>query len=220
MKRPTFSLVATTLLAIAIAGCGNKDESTSKPSSEPAPAPTANAPAPTQTPPPAAPAPAEEGDYIRVLATHSEPKPTDPVVVSFAKWNVTKSAFDPANLEGGAATLEIDLSSLSTDSAKRDKHLQSPDYLDVAQFGTATIEINGVKKTGESTFTASAKVTARGITVEWPVDFEVLENLGDKIRIKGQKEFTRADFNLGKVADDSVAPTLTIEMQLSLTPQA
>ncbi|MGN6110311.1 MAG: hypothetical protein ACTHU0_34730, partial [Kofleriaceae bacterium] len=66
----------------------------------------------------AAPAEDPNADWIHVYATHTEPKPNDPVIVRFDRFKVTKSNFDPAKVEGGTASFEIDLASLKTDSEK------------------------------------------------------------------------------------------------------
>src|SRR5215207_3005272 len=53
-----------------------------------------------------------KADFISVLAEHAEKKPTDPVEVSFDKFAVKKATFDPKKVEGGTATIEVDLASL------------------------------------------------------------------------------------------------------------
>lgn len=158
-----------------------------------------------------------DADYVRVLAGHAEPKPDDPVVVSLTRFQVVKADFDPQTIEGGTATLELDLTSLASGSAKRDRHLSSPDYLDTAQFAKATITVDNVKKTAENTFSADATVAMRGQEKKLPVTFEVLERTADSIRVKGSHTFKRQDFGIGQdTPDQPVANDLTIELQLTL----
>src|SRR5215211_3809356 len=122
MKKISIALVS--VLALSLGACKKKEpEAAPPPPVEPAPAPAPApepAPAPAPAPEPAPQAPADDkADWIVVEAGHAEPKPTDPVIVKFDKFAVTKADFkDPANLEGGKAELEIDLTSLKTDTAK------------------------------------------------------------------------------------------------------
>lgn len=163
---------------------------------------------------------ADTADHVVVLGHHQKPKPTDPVRVTFDKFRVVKADFDPAHIEGGKATIELDLSSLHTDSAKRDDHLKSPSYIDVGKFAMATIDIDHVKQQSGTTYTADATVSAHGASKTYPVTFDVLSTTPDSIRIKGQHTFQRLDFGIGtdpaQNPDESVAPDLTIEMLLTL----
>lgn len=164
--------------------------------------------------------PIDATDHITVLAHHQRPKPTDPVRLEFQKFRVVKAAFDPAHVEGGTATIEIDLASFDTHSDERNEHLKSPAYLDVGTFATATIDIANVTHQAGSTYTADATVSAHGQTKTYPVTFDVLESTADSIRIKGQHTFTRLDFGVGtdpaQNPEEQVAPDLTIEMVLTL----
>jgi polyisoprenoid-binding protein YceI len=165
----------------------------------------------------------ETADWIKVHATHFEKKEGDPVEVKFDKFKVTKATFDPKKIEGGTATIEIDLTSLKSGDTKRDEHLATPDYLDVKQFATAVVEIDNVKKKDEKNFTADAKVKFHGVDKKYPVTFEVVEAKDDWIRVKGEHTFKRLDFKVGKKAgkdqkkgEDGVADEMTVKMQLTL----
>ena len=221
MKKISIALVS--VLALSLGACKKKEEAAPPPPPEPAPAPApAPEPAPAPTPEPAAQAPVDDkADSITVEASHAEPKPTDPVVVKFEKFTVTKAEIkDLANLEGSKAELEIDLVSLKTDAAKRDAHLNSPDYLDTAKHPKATVKIDKVKKTGDKTYSAEAKVSAHGVDKTIPVNFEVLEVLPDGVRVKGEQKFELKDFKLGKDKDEGVASTLLIKLQLTIKKPA
>ena len=159
-------------------------------------------------------------DSIVVLAKHSDPKPNDPVTVKFEKFKVTKASFDPKKIEGGKATIEIDATSLKTDSEKRDAHLKTPDFIDASKFATITVDIDKVKKKADKTYTAEATVKFRDVTKKYPVTFDVIDQKPDSIRIKGETTFSRLDFKVGKDSKDPkvapAAPDLTIKMQLTL----
>ncbi|CAN5814359.1 hypothetical protein BH11MYX3_BH11MYX3_10300 [soil metagenome] len=159
-------------------------------------------------------------DHITVLAHHHRTKPSDPVRIDFERFKVLDATFDPQKVEGGKATIEIDLSSFRTGSDERDEHLKSPAYLDVAKLATITIAIDNVKQKAGTTYTADATVAAHGITKSYPVTFEVLGRTDTSLRIKGMHTFTRLDFGIGtdpdQNADEQVGTDLTIEMVLTI----
>ena len=165
---------------------------------------------------------ADTGDWIKVEAKHVAPNPKDPVVVTFERFKILKADFDPKQIEGGTATIEVDMTSLKTDNDQRTEHLHSPDYVDSKQFGVATIDISNVKKKDDKNFTADAKLNLHGVEKTYPVTFEVVEAKDDSIRIKGEHTFQRLDHKIGKEPDpdpkkgDGVAPDLTVKLQLNL----
>lgn len=160
-------------------------------------------------------------DHISVLAHHKNPKPTDPVRLELERFKVVKADFDPQKIEGGKATIELDLSSLHTDSDERDEHLKSPAYLDVAKLATATITIDNVKQKAGATYSADATVAAHGLTKTYAVTFDVLERKDDRIKIKAAHTFTRLDFGIGtdpaQNPEEQVGTDVTIEMVLTLS---
>ena len=166
------------LVALATTGCKKEESAT----------PEAVTDEPTEMAEPAALEPAEpapatdiveadlpEGDYILVEASHAEPKPNDPVKILFPSYKVVSADFEnPEDLTGGKAELEIDIGSLQSGVPKRDDHLKSTDYFDIAGHPTATVVVTDVVKKGEAMYSATAKVSVHGETVAWPVDFEVV----------------------------------------------
>jgi polyisoprenoid-binding protein YceI len=84
---------------------------------------------------------------------------------SFTKTTGT-IVVDRENLEKSSVEAEIDVSSVSTANEKRDGHLKSPDFFDVAKYGTATFKSKSWKKTGEDTFDVTGDLTLHGVTKE------------------------------------------------------
>jgi polyisoprenoid-binding protein YceI len=166
-------------------------------------------------------------DRVEVLARHrevasQEDRDADPVVVHFDRFKVTKAHFDPNNLEGGTATLVLDMTSIKTGSEERDRDLQSPDYIDVGKFATATVDVTNVKHQAGATYTADAAVAFRAVTKTYPVTFTVVSTTSDSVRIKGELTFSRLDFGVG--IDPASDPTeridtpLVIQWVLTLAP--
>jgi polyisoprenoid-binding protein YceI len=186
------------LLVVAAAACGSK-------SSDPSAAPQKASADPAS-------------DYIHVLGHHNPGKSTDPVVIDIPKFQVVKASFDPKKIEGGTAELTLDLSSLTSGSQKRDKHLSSPDYLDVAKFATVTIDISNVTKSNDKTYTADADIQIHGMEKKLPVTFDVIDTLADGIRVHAKQAWRRSDFAIGSPEgpDESTADAQEIELQLTL----
>lgn len=204
--------LASISLALTLALVGCKKSGDAKPQEQ------AQSQAPQQPIPPPPPKKAavdQDADHLRVHAKNTDP--TKPEVdVVFPTWTVTKAAFDPANLEGGTAELEIDIASLSSGIPKRDAHLNTPDYLDSATFPKATVKVANVKKTGEKTYTADATVNIHGVEKTWSLPFEVVSSTADTVRVKFTQPFSRLDFNIGKPeAEDS--SQAQVELQGLLT---
>jgi len=66
------------------------------------------------------------------------------------------------------ATVEatIDTSSIDTREAKRDEHLRSPDFLDVAKYPTMTFRSKKITKTGDGRYDVTGELTLHGVTRE------------------------------------------------------
>lgn len=215
----SLKLIVLAALLAAAPACKKSDAPAQQGSAQGSSQPAGSAPTPTPAPEPTTATPATEPDHIRVLATHKEKKPNDPVTVEFTKYTVTKASFDPKNLEGATATIELDPTSISTGAPKRDGHLQSPDYLNAPKFAKIVIDIANVKKQAGQTYAADAKVSALGVDKTYPVTFELVDAKDDAVKIRGTHTFSRLDFGVGKDPsdkDESVAGDLTIQLQLTL----
>src|SRR5438477_551039 len=62
----------------------------------------------------------------------------------FDKFTGTFS-YDPAKMTASRAQAKIDASSVNTDVEKRDTHLKSPDFLDVAKYSELSFVSTGVQ---------------------------------------------------------------------------
>jgi polyisoprenoid-binding protein YceI len=156
-------------------------------------------------------------DRVEVLARHlpaagQADLDADPVIVHFDRFAVTKAKFDPKNLDGGTATIELDLTSIKTGNAERDSDLMSPEYFDVSKFATVTIAVANVKKQAGAKYTADATVTCHGITKTYPVTFTVVATTADTVRVEGEHAFSRVDFGVG--IDPATDPTERVSAAL------
>lgn len=217
MKKLSFLMLAA---ALAFTGCNKKKE---EPKAPPTPTETAPAPAPEVKPaeptPAPAPTPAAAADSISVFATHNPAKEGDPVEVKIEAFKVVKATFDPANLEGGTAELELDMNSITTNNQKRTDHLKTPDFIDVAKFATSTVKVDNVKKAGDNKYTADAAINFHGVEKKYPIAFDVVETTADGVKITIEHKFSRQDFSVGGDPNDpkgGISAELVLKAALTL----
>ena len=80
--------------------------------------------------------------------------------------------FDEARPDATAVNAEIDASSIDTNDAKRDGHLKTPDFFDVAKYPTITFKSTKVTSTGANKFSVLGDLTLHGVTKEVTLDVE------------------------------------------------
>lgn len=73
---------------------------------------------------------------------------------------------DPDHPEKSSVTATIDATSIDTQNEKRDGHLQSADFFDVAKFPTITFKSKSVKQTGADAADIVGDLTMHGVTKE------------------------------------------------------
>jgi polyisoprenoid-binding protein YceI len=135
---------------------------------------------------------------------------------------ITTNGNDPASAKIDAT---IDASSVDTRVAKRDAHLKSPDFLDVAKFPTITFKSTKVEAAGPNKWNVTGDLTLHGVTK--PVVIAV-EGSGAPIQVMGKTRagasatatIKRSDFGLtwnkaleagGVMVGDDVAISIDVE---------
>ncbi len=74
--------------------------------------------------------------------------------------------FDEADLSKSTAEATIDATTIDTREPKRDAHLKSPDFLDVAKYPTITFKSKQVSRLGDDQFAVTGDLTIHGVTRE------------------------------------------------------
>jgi polyisoprenoid-binding protein YceI len=143
---------------------------------------------------------------------------------SKAKGTVTIDSQNPADLK---VDLTIDAASVDTNHAKRDEHLRSPDFFDVAKYPAITFISKRVIKNGADRIKVTGDLTIRGVTKEVTIDVEgptseVKDPWGNFRRgATGATKINRKDFGItwnnvldtgGLVVGDEVDITVEIEL--------
>ena len=114
-----------------------------------------------------------------------------------AKITTPKADFTDAVVE-----MTAEASSINTDNEKRDSHLKTADFFDVAKFPLVTFKSTSFKKVGLKLYKVKGELTMHGITK--PVILDVVCNIGadpmSKKAIAGFKitgKLKRSDFGIG-----------------------
>jgi polyisoprenoid-binding protein YceI len=132
---------------------------------------------------------------------------------------------DRAKPEASTAELSIKAASISTKEARRDDHLRSPDFFDVAKFPEITFKSTKVTPKGKDAFEVTGDLTLHGVTK--PVVLEV-GFLGDakdpmgneKAGFEATTTLNRKDFGIvwnkaldqgGYLLGDDVKVTINLE---------
>lgn len=73
-------------------------------------------------------------------------------------------AIDESDITKSKVNVIIELASINTNIAKRDEHLRSGDFFDVAKFPVMTFDSTKVEKTGAGTLKVTGNLTIKGVT--------------------------------------------------------
>jgi len=134
-------------------------------------------------------------------------------------------AFDPERIEDTRVSFTIKAESIDTFWPRRDEHIRSADFLNVAEHPEITFVSTAVTRTGDSTATVTGDLTMIGETR--PVTFEAtLNKLGANpftnqplagFTVTG--EIRRADWGMS-YGGDAFAAVIPVRVDLELTPGA
>lgn len=80
---------------------------------------------------------------------------------------------DRANPEASSVEFTIQAASVFTNDAKRDEHLRTPDFFDVASHPKITFKSTSVRPAGKDVYEVTGDLTMRGVTkrITLPVTF-------------------------------------------------
>ncbi len=134
--------------------------------------------------------------------------------------------YDPKAPDKSSVDVTIDVNGINTREEKRDAHLKSPDFFDVAKYPTATFKSKKVTAAGKNKFKVVGDLTLHGVTKEVPLEVEVSDPIKDpwgntKLGATATGTVNRQDFGVkwnkvidggGTVVSDNVAITIDVEM--------
>ena len=83
-----------------------------------------------------------------------------------------KFSYDKSNPSRSKIDIEISVSSLDSNHAKRDKHLRGDEYLDVKKYPTATFTSTSFEETGDGKAILKGNFTLHGVTKNITINVE------------------------------------------------
>ena len=127
-------------------------------------------------------------------------------------------SFDEKNPAASKVSIEIDTASVSTNHAKRDKHIRSADFFDVKKFPKATFVSTGMETTGATTGIIKGNLTFHGVTKPITIKGEYIGGGDDpwggfRQGFAGTTEITLTQFGIKNILG---AASEKIELSLNL----
>ncbi|HTX93886.1 MAG TPA: YceI family protein [Mycobacterium sp.] len=115
------------------------------------------------------------------------------------KGRFTDFSGDGQLTNNGAVFGHVDIraGSLNTGIGQRDKHLRSTDFFDVERFPDISVVVTGIQPTQGKAADLRASFTIKGITAQLPLPVTITELDDGSIRITGETEVDRSQFDLG-----------------------
>lgn len=136
---------------------------------------------------------------------------------SFKEFKGTVTS-DKENFSDLNASFTVQAASVFTDNDKRDEHLRSADFFDVAKYPTIDFTSSSFKKVSDKKYELTGKLTLHGVTkeVKWEVKASgiVKDPYGNnRAGFKATTKVKRADFNL---APSTPAAVLGEEVEITV----
>jgi len=134
--------------------------------------------------------------------------------------------FDGTNLAAATVDATIDVTGISTRDEKRDAHLKSADFFDVATYPTMTFKSKKVVPNADGSFKLIGDLTMHGVTKEVTLDVEAMRPVvkmanGSRTGTTATTKINRQDFGVkwsrtmdggGVVVGDEVSVTIDLEL--------
>jgi polyisoprenoid-binding protein YceI len=136
-----------------------------------------------------------------------------------------KVVIDDADVTKSTVEVTIDAGSVSTRDAKRDGHLKSPDFFDVAKFPTITFKSTKVEKAGEG-LKVTGDLTLHGVTKPVVLDVTTLtkeqkDPYGNTRRaVTATGKINRKDFGVSYGPDAVVSDNVGLAIEAELIKDA
>ena len=125
-------------------------------------------------------------------------------------------SFDKNDVSKTKITVDIDVTSLDSNHAERDKHLRSSDFLTVSKYPTAKFVSTRVEDHGEGKATVYGNFTMMGVTKEIAIESSMVGMGKDpwggfRAGFEGTTTLNTRDFNLTLPPSNEVELALYIE---------
>ena len=138
----------------------------------------------------------------------------------FDKWEADVQ-LDPEQLERGSVRFTIDAASINTRVERRDNHLRSAEFFDVAKYPTITFASKAIRRTGDKTGVITGDLTMHGVTktIDVPVSMVFYEN--GRGRFKGSFTLNRQDYGVsGQSRMNKIEDEVEVKFQMAIVDRA
>ncbi|WP_192036730.1 YceI family protein [Halomonas sp. YLGW01] len=110
-------------------------------------------------------------------------------------------SYDSENLAAASVSMEVEIDSLNTNHAERDKHILSEDFLDAGEYPMASFTSTGFESTGEGEGVLTGDLTLHGQTQQIEMAVEHVGGGEDpwgnyRQGFEGTTSLTLADFDI------------------------
>jgi polyisoprenoid-binding protein YceI len=142
-----------------------------------------------------------------------------PVDGSFRKF-AAKLVFDPANIAGASAQIDIDMGSGDTGSEEGDTEVKRKAWFNLKEFPTAKFVSSSVRKKGNNQYEALGKLSIKGKARDVVLPFTVTDD-GAGSTLAGQFTLKRIEFAIGDGPwndPEVVADEVIVKYRLALSP--
>lgn len=135
--------------------------------------------------------------------------------------------FDKADVTKSSVKVEIDAASIDTNFADRNRDLNSPDFLNTAEFPKISFRSTKVEKTGENVGKITGDLTIIGVTKSVTLDakWSTVEKpfpWAPKVMRTGFSAtgvVLPADFGMAKVAEYGLGPEMNLTIEIEAEKQ-
>jgi polyisoprenoid-binding protein YceI len=103
---------------------------------------------------------------------------------------------NPDDWTDSSISFTIDAASINTRNDRRDNHLRSADFFDVANHPKITFTSTKITKNSDTNLTVTGELTIRGVTKTVEVPVRVVFFQGARGRFKGQFQINRKEYNI------------------------
>lgn len=128
--------------------------------------------------------------------------------------------YDPAKPEASTINVTVDTTSVNSNHAERDKHLRSPDFLNVEKFPKATFVSKQIKVDGDDKdeFDIIGDLTLNGVTKSITIEVDKVGEGKDpwggyRAGFEGETEINMKDFNI-KMDLGPASQTVKLELHV------
>lgn len=135
---------------------------------------------------------------------------------TFNSWTADV-ALDPAAFDHSTVKLTIDPASINTRSDRRDAHLKTADFFDVAKYPTITFVSKSIATSAPTAGTITGDLTMHGVTrsVQVPVTAVFYEN--GRGRFRGEFAVARRDYGLSYDSRmNPIGDTIQVQFNMSV----